>query len=179
MSNRTRLVAAVLFLAAPGATAQFDNQWVQFASDDDRLELPPLSVSSTSTEVDFAWGDLDHNGFVDLVGRNQGARATRPPRLTATTFPRWLLRRLAFSFLVRTIGRRGKRRVRRVSPRLLTKLGDFLFQLLDPRILPFEKFDHLSRRALQNFQFQSEVAIHAPKLRQSEKRVNANGERSP
>lgn len=56
-------------LAGSTATAQsFGNQWVSFTNDTaTRLAVAPTSVSKIDTEVDFAHGDLDQDGFTDLV----------------------------------------------------------------------------------------------------------------
>ena len=58
---------AALALAVP-ATAQFGDAWLTY-TDETGARLPggPLSVSAPDTEVDMAWGDLDQDGFTDLV----------------------------------------------------------------------------------------------------------------
>lgn len=59
------VVIASLF-AGP-ATAQFDDQWASFVKDNSLLGPNPTSLSSISNETDLAWGDLDLDGFTDLV----------------------------------------------------------------------------------------------------------------
>ena len=67
-----RIVPAFcVFLAASLAAAQppLDNRWLEYVKDNNALGggLTPTSISSTDDEPDFAWGDLDNDGLVDLV----------------------------------------------------------------------------------------------------------------
>ena len=56
-----------LTLASTPAFAQFDNQWVEFARDDSRLAVGAQLLTASDTEVDFAWGDVNKDGWEDLV----------------------------------------------------------------------------------------------------------------
>ncbi len=65
----TPLAAALLcgMLSVP-ASAQFDNQWLEyFNATSARLGPAATEVSNNNIEVDFAWDDLDQDGWVDLV----------------------------------------------------------------------------------------------------------------
>ena len=59
-------IALGLGLATP-ATAQFGNAWVEFVRNDGSLQNELEGISSTQTEVDFAWGDFDKDGWTDLA----------------------------------------------------------------------------------------------------------------
>src|SRR5262245_34653232 len=58
--------AAAAQLAAP-AGAQLNVQWVTFQQDASRLGPGVSALSSTTIDVDFATGDLDKDGWIDLV----------------------------------------------------------------------------------------------------------------
>ena len=58
--------AAACVFAAP-SSAQLNDQWVSFTKDTSRLAGGAGSVSSNNTEVDFAWGDIDNDGDVDVI----------------------------------------------------------------------------------------------------------------
>jgi hypothetical protein len=64
---------ALLFVAAfaSSARAQFDYAWVSFVSDQNRLRDssggPATAVMTSTAEKDMAWGDLDNDGWTDLV----------------------------------------------------------------------------------------------------------------
>ena len=58
------LLASIL---ATTASAQFNQQWVTFQADQARLQPSATAISNATTEIDFAWGDLDHDGWTDLV----------------------------------------------------------------------------------------------------------------
>lgn len=58
---------ALLLLLAGGTPSE---PWVEFLPSPASLDAVPTAVSAPGldgTEVDFAWGDLDQNGWVDLV----------------------------------------------------------------------------------------------------------------
>jgi len=60
--------AALLALGVTSpATAQIDNQWVTFHKDNSLLESPGSVGVSDSEEKDYAWGDVDKDGDIDLV----------------------------------------------------------------------------------------------------------------
>jgi hypothetical protein len=61
---RTLLALCLLTFSAYG---QPDQRWLTLHRDDTRLALPALQVSSQSDEVDFAAGDLDQDGWIDVV----------------------------------------------------------------------------------------------------------------
>ncbi len=59
-------LACVAFGAVSGA--QFDDRWLELAdATATRLGLAASEVSNGDNEVDFAWGDLDRDGWTDLV----------------------------------------------------------------------------------------------------------------
>ena len=68
---------AVLLLTAPAsARPQFGVEWASFSpspgslgdkGDGSGLSLQPSDISNNSTEVDFAWGDVDSDGDTDLI----------------------------------------------------------------------------------------------------------------
>ncbi len=83
-----RMRSQLFFLAgtlsvglASTASAQFDNQWASFTKDNSLLGPTPLHISNETTslpgdtpgggligiETDFAWGDLDKDGWMDVV----------------------------------------------------------------------------------------------------------------
>ncbi|MCZ6597547.1 MAG: VCBS repeat-containing protein [Planctomycetota bacterium] len=49
------------------AQAGFGNEWLEFVSNPGSLAGDPLGISNPQTEVDFDWGDLDQDGWTDLV----------------------------------------------------------------------------------------------------------------
>ena len=66
--NRATATIATLLLAAPAATAQFNDQWVSYSNQTSgHLPGGDFSVSDINNEVDFAWGDLDKDGDDDLI----------------------------------------------------------------------------------------------------------------
>ncbi len=54
-----------LGLLAPSARSQWNDAWVGFARDPSRIQAGV--ISDGDHETDLAWGDLDQDGFVDLV----------------------------------------------------------------------------------------------------------------
>ncbi len=65
---QTRWGVAALAVAAIAQTASaqgFDNQWVTFAPAATNGDF--ATTSNNNTEVDFAWADLDADGWIDLV----------------------------------------------------------------------------------------------------------------
>ena len=78
MARRTRALALLLatpMVAAPAA-AQTGVEWVEFQPDVARLPSGP-TLTSTNTEIDFAVGDLDRDGWPDVaaVRKSQGSTA--------------------------------------------------------------------------------------------------------
>ena len=65
--RRPLLGALILCGTALPARAQFGNAWLEFSPGGGSLAAPPTAISSPNTEVDFAWGDLDQDGWTDLV----------------------------------------------------------------------------------------------------------------
>jgi len=60
------LPAALLLLAAP-AGAQLGNPWLTFTKQPAQLALPQLTLSDADTQVLFRTGDLDQDGWDDVV----------------------------------------------------------------------------------------------------------------
>ena len=60
------LLGAALFCGA--SQAQFNDQWLTLTNQTNtRLPGGAFSVSDINNEVDFTWGDVDQDGFVDLI----------------------------------------------------------------------------------------------------------------
>lgn len=60
--------AAALCALTPDASAQgFNNQWLSFTKDNSKLVSPIIPPTETGTEIDVHWGDLDQDGWTDLV----------------------------------------------------------------------------------------------------------------
>jgi len=57
----------LLSLLAISARAQFNDQWAEYARNDSLLGLSSTAISSSNTEVDMAWADLDQDGDTDVV----------------------------------------------------------------------------------------------------------------
>ncbi len=69
-------LAAALLLPA-GASAQLNVQWVTFKNAPAKLGVPLTALCDGGTEVDFATGDLDKDGWVDVVAvRKQQSSTT-------------------------------------------------------------------------------------------------------
>jgi len=60
------LAAASILLLAPRLDAQLNVQWANFRPDPTRLSIP-TDLTANETEVDFAWGDVDQDGDVDII----------------------------------------------------------------------------------------------------------------
>src|SRR5262245_38532702 len=68
--------AASLALCA-GASAQLNVQWVKFANTPNKLGVSATAISDGGTEVDFATGDLNKDGWDDVVAvRKQQSSTT-------------------------------------------------------------------------------------------------------
>lgn len=72
--SKFRLVASTLVVAglsAASASAQFNNAWVTFVKDTNRIVNPDNSTATQITtdveEKDYAWGDVNKDGWTDLV----------------------------------------------------------------------------------------------------------------
>ena len=77
------LLAALLGLTGT-AHAQFDVRWAEFRNDTaSRLVAAPALGAADIEEKDFAWGDLDRDGDVDLVvvRKQPGTTAGRQPNV--------------------------------------------------------------------------------------------------
>lgn len=59
-------LAAAACFAAP-SQAQLNVQWASFSQDASRLPGGAGSISTSNTEVDFTWGDLDKDGDDDVI----------------------------------------------------------------------------------------------------------------
>lgn len=57
---------AVVGLAALPANAQFNDQWVRFRPEPDRL-VTAVPLTTTDTQTHLSWGDLDQDGWTDVV----------------------------------------------------------------------------------------------------------------
>lgn len=78
------LAASVLLAHAGSAHAQFDVRWAEFRNDTTaRLVASPDLGASDVEEKDYAWGDLDRDGDVDLVvvRKQPGTTAGRKPNV--------------------------------------------------------------------------------------------------
>jgi hypothetical protein len=62
---------AVAGVLVPAARAQFNNPWVTFAQDTNRIQNPngtiATQVTTDTDEKDYAWGDVNRDGWTDLV----------------------------------------------------------------------------------------------------------------
>jgi hypothetical protein len=67
MSHRLVTAAAMCLLASPLASQAFNNDWVSFVQNPGSANVAADEISGAFDEVDFAWGDLDQSGSIDLV----------------------------------------------------------------------------------------------------------------
>ncbi|MFT7678716.1 MAG: hypothetical protein ACI8QC_002713 [Planctomycetota bacterium] len=58
-------LATLALLASPASGQSID--WLTMARDDSRIDAPSAVGLADSKEKDFAWGDLDRDGWTDLV----------------------------------------------------------------------------------------------------------------
>jgi hypothetical protein len=73
------VVGAALFTAP--LSAQFGNEWASFQNESaTRLSGAPGLTTSDPEEKDFAWADLDHDGWTDLVSVRKVIATTFGPR---------------------------------------------------------------------------------------------------
>ena len=75
----------LLLCASSPTTQQFGNEWVRFEANPGSLPGPANAISSSIVEVDFAWGDVDQNGWTDV------AAVRKQPWSTAGKQPNALL----------------------------------------------------------------------------------------
>ncbi len=71
-------LAGPLALPGPGsgARAQLGVPWVAFQQDSSKLAMAATSVSNTTNDIDFATGDLDQDGWIDVVAVRKPAGST-------------------------------------------------------------------------------------------------------
>lgn len=65
-----RLVLGVVGMCAASVPLQaqgFGNEWLELVRNDGSLAALPLDISDANHETDLAWGDLDQDGWIDLV----------------------------------------------------------------------------------------------------------------
>lgn len=71
LSVHLGLLAVSCPVLAGAADAQFNNTWAAFVKDPNRIRNPDGSMATQVTtdpdEKDYAWGDLDRDGWIDLV----------------------------------------------------------------------------------------------------------------
>ena len=74
---------AACALANSAAAQGFNNQWASFSPAPNQGDFP--STSNPNVEVDFAWGDLDGDGWIDLVSvRKQPFTSTGKRRTSSS-----------------------------------------------------------------------------------------------
>ncbi len=71
MSNRVGFIVFALAATASSALAQVNNQWAIFVRDPNRIRNPDGSIATQVTndtdEKDYAWVDVNHDGWKDLI----------------------------------------------------------------------------------------------------------------
>lgn len=67
MHRAARAATALVLATAAPSLAQFNDTWATFTKSPPSLGVQASFVSGTTMEVDLAAGDLDNDGFVDLV----------------------------------------------------------------------------------------------------------------
>jgi hypothetical protein len=76
-SLRLALVPGFVVLCSLSAAAQFDNQWATFVRETNRIKNPDGSIATQVTndiqDKDYAYGDLDRDGWTDLVVTRKNA----------------------------------------------------------------------------------------------------------
>jgi len=66
MRQHTSLAAGLACVVlSSAASAQIS--WVEYVKDNSRLDAPSSTVINDTEEKDYAWGDLDNDGWTDLV----------------------------------------------------------------------------------------------------------------
>ena len=90
MSLQAKLtVLAAAAALSTTAEAQFNNEWIEFRQDSARIRdaagAPAGYITGDVQEKDYAWGDLDQDGWTDLVV------VRKQPATTHGAFPNFLL----------------------------------------------------------------------------------------
>jgi hypothetical protein len=84
-SQRIAMCLFAAALAAPAASAQFNNQWATFVRDNNRIKNPDgttaTQVTNDTDEKDYAVGDVNRDGWPDLVVMRKQPAATTGKRV--------------------------------------------------------------------------------------------------
>jgi hypothetical protein len=71
MLLRLRWVSTAFLVVVPASLGQVNNQWATFVRDPNRIRNPDGSiaaqVANDPDEKDYAWVDVDHDGWTDLI----------------------------------------------------------------------------------------------------------------